>query len=62
MLGGGKSVNPKNVRDEFKNYLIQLLADLKHSEFQNFDFSAAIHLFLAGEGPADAISKFKSIK
>ncbi len=60
MLGGSKSVHPENVRHELKNYLIQLNAVLKELN-KNLDFSDAIHPFLAGEGPADAISKFKSI-
>ncbi len=48
------------MRDELKNYLIQLHADLEDLT-KNLDFSAAIHSFLASEEPADAISKFKSI-
>ena len=47
------SIDPEDVRDELRNELIVLNADLKKLD-RDLDYSDFIRTFLAGEGPAEA--------
>ncbi len=59
-VGGQQISLPRKFEGRIEKLLIQKNAVLKELN-KNLDFSSAIHPFLAGEGPADVISKFKSI-
>ena len=53
MLDIDMSIDPEDVRDELRNELIVLNADLKQLN-RDLDYSEFIRPFLAGEGPAEA--------
>ena len=53
MLDIDMSIDPEDVRDELRNELIVLNADLKKLD-RDLDYSEFIRTFLAGEGPAEA--------